>query len=68
MQMSFIIYEGRVGGTALMKSWHCQSGMGWDGIYCGYGVATALRFVHWSTPSKPFRHSSAPSMGHFVSL
>ena len=23
----------------------------WDGIYCGYGVATALRIVHWSTPS-----------------
>ena len=27
MQMSFIIYEGRVGGTALMKSWHCQNWM-----------------------------------------
>ena len=25
-------------------------GMGWDGIYCGYGVATALKIVHWSIP------------------
>ena len=24
--------------------------MEWDGIYCGYGVATALKIVHWSTP------------------
>ena len=24
--------------------------MGWDGIYCGYGVATALKIVHWSIP------------------
>ena len=22
----------------------------WDGIYCGYGVATNLRIVRWSTP------------------
>ena len=27
-----------------------RNGMGWDGIYCGYGVATALKIVHWSTP------------------
>ena len=25
-------------------------GWGWDGIYCGYGVSTALKIVHWSTP------------------
>ena len=24
--------------------------MGWDGICCGYDVASALRIVHWSTP------------------
>ena len=27
-----------------------EGGMGWDGNYCGYEVATALKIVHWSTP------------------
>ena len=25
-------------------------GKGWDGIYCVYGVATAVIIVPWSTP------------------
>ena len=34
-----------------------SDGMGWDGIDCGYGVATALKIVQWPTafPSQAFR-------------
>jgi len=39
-------------------------GMGWDGIYCGYGVATALRFVHWSTPF--LTKKKVPKMDFFI--
>ena len=43
--------------TTYLRNIQNWPGMGWDGIDCGYGVATALKIVQWPTafPSQAFR-------------